>query len=139
MMKTDRPTPTEQPTSAAEPNVPGAPLRLGSILLWQTFAVLGGIGILVIAARGAPLSLVLGALLMTGSLLLSKQAFSFATRNHKKPYLAMFFFFLKLSLFLALAILGLYGEFLGAMSFAAGATTLPLAIVADACYPIGRQ
>ncbi len=138
-METDRPTPTTAPFEADEPNVPGAPLRLGSILFWQTGAVLCGTLLLWLVSRGAPLSLVLGAALMTGSLLLSRQAFLFATRNHKRPYLAMFFFFLKLSLFLAVAIFGLSGQLVGAMSFAAGATTLPLAIVADACYPIGRR
>jgi hypothetical protein len=129
----------EEPGPMDEPTVPGAPLRLRSILLWQTFAVVCGIGVQVTVARGAPVSLFLGAFLMTGSLVLSQQALRFATRSKKRPFLAMFFFFLKLALFLGLAIFGLSGQLLGAMSFAAGATTLPMAIVADTCYPLGRQ
>ena len=73
-METDQPTPTATPLEADEPNVPGAPLRLGSILFWQTCAVLCGTLLLWLVSRGAPLSLVLGAALMTGSLLLSRQA-----------------------------------------------------------------
>jgi len=138
MMADPRPI-AAPPGDDGEPYVPGAPLRLGSILGWQTFAIVCGAGIQLSIARGAPLSLLMGALLMTGSLLLSRQAFHFATRNQKRPLLAMCFFFLKLALFLGLAIFGLSGQMLGAMSFAAGATTLPMAIVADACYPIGRQ
>lgn len=138
-METDPQPIAAPPSDDEEPYVPGAPLRLGSILCWQTFAVLCGVGIQLSMARGAPASLLMGALLMTGSLLLSRQAFHFATRNQKRPFLAMLFFFLKLALFLGLAIFGLSGQMLGAMSFAAGATTLPMAIVADACYPICRQ
>ncbi len=122
-----------------EPMVPGAPLRLRSILLWQTVAIGCGIGVQVYLDRGAPFSVFLGAFLMSGSLVLSRLAFRYATQKKKRPFLAMFFFFLKLALFLGLAIFGLSGQLLGAMSFAAGATTLPMAIVADACYPIGRQ
>lgn len=135
----DEPAFAEDPVSLEEPTVPGAPLRLQSILLWQVFAILCGVGFQLAVARGAPLSLFLGAFLMTGSLVLSRQALSYATRTEKRPVLAMFFFFLKLALFLGLAIFGLSGQLLGPMSFAAGATTLPMAIVADTCYPIGRQ
>ncbi len=138
-MESNDATESAPPMAADEPTRPGAPLRLSSILFWQAFAVVCGVAGLLFLDRGAPTSLVLGAALMTGSLMLSRQAFFFATRNQKRPYLSMLFFFLKLALFLGLAMFGLSGQLLGAMSFAAGATTLPMAIVADACYPIGRQ
>ena len=80
-----------------EPMVPGAPLRLRSILLWQTVAIGCGIEVQVYLDRGAPFSVFLGAFLMSGSLVLSRLAFRYATQKKKRPFLAMFFFFLKLS------------------------------------------
>ena len=61
-----------------EPMVPGAPLRLRSILLWQTVAIGCGIGVQVYLDRGAPFSVFLGAFLMSGSLVLSRLAFRYA-------------------------------------------------------------
>ena len=57
-----------------------------------------------------------------------------ALRPGRNRGLAVGVFMLKLSLLLVLALIGLRTNLLAPMSFAAGASTLLLAIVIDACY-----
>ena len=125
--------------TAEEPLRPGAPQRVASIICWQLIVAVVGITVQLCWGRGDPGSLLAGAALLTASMLLSRQALNFAIRQQKRPILSMLMFFLKLALFFGVAIFGLADQALGAMSFAAGATTLPMAIVADTCYPIGRR
>lgn len=97
--------------------------------------VLGiGAGALGLLGRGSIPSLVAGGLVMLGSLILQRFAVAAALRQEGNRAIAFFFLFLKLTLVLALIYVGFNTALLGPMSFAAGATSLPVAIVLDVCY-----
>lgn len=132
----------EGPASAGTEDVPlrpPPPLRLASILIWQVLAS----GALMAAAaslgQGSPGGVAAGGLVMSASMFFTRQALGFALRNHQRPLLGIGFFLLKLLLMLGLVFVGFYTDWLAPMSFAVGATTLPVAILMDACYPIGKR
>jgi hypothetical protein len=119
------------------PTSPPAPLRIFSIFAWQSLATLAGLGVLYATQRGSPVSMLAGAAMLSASLLLTRRAMAFAIRNHAHPARGLLFLFLKTALLMLLMVIGFYTDWLGPTSFAAGATTLPVAITLDACYPIG--
>lgn len=84
---------------------------------------------------GSPAGLVAGAGLFAASFVLQALATRFALSADRRPALAVGLFTAKLALLVGLAAWCLAGPGLEPMSFAAGATTLLLAIVLDACYP----
>jgi hypothetical protein len=118
--------------SAAEAPVPR--LRAARIGLWQAAVTLVLVGLAVASGRGSPLGIVGGAGLLYTSLLLQHLAIGFALRPGRRAGLAMGLFLLKLAILLGVAVIGLKTTLLAPMSFAAGASTLLLAIVIDACY-----
>jgi hypothetical protein len=87
-----------------------------------------------VARRGSVPSLVAGAATLLGSLLLQRVAVSFALRPDRRTGAAVVLLLLKLGGLLLLAYVGFETAWLAPMSFAVGATTLPVAIVLDACY-----
>jgi hypothetical protein len=118
----------------------GAPpprLRAGRIGVLQAVVTATMVATVVIARRGSVAGVVGGAALMYASLLLQHLAFGLAMRGGARSGLAIGLFLLKLTLLLGVAAIGLKTTFLAPMSFAAGASTLLLAIVVDACYGSG--
>lgn len=105
--------------------------RIGAI---QAIATVAMVGLVVASGRGAVSGVVGGALLMYASLLLQHRAVGMVLRGGTRSGLAIGLFLLKLLLLLAVAAIGLKTTLLAPMSFAAGASTLLLAIVIDACY-----
>ena len=90
-----------------------------------------GLGLI---GRGSVPSLVAGGAAMLGSLILQRFTVSMALRQDRSSGLAIPFLLLKLGLVLALIYVGFQTTLLAPMSFAAGATSLPVAIVLDVCY-----
>jgi hypothetical protein len=84
--------------------------------------------------RGSVPSLVAGGFMMFTSLFLQRFAVAAAFRRHGQPGLALALLLLKLMLVLVLIYVGFNTALIGPLSFAAGATTLPVAIVFDVCY-----
>ncbi|HEY8516965.1 MAG TPA: hypothetical protein VIS07_15760 [Candidatus Binatia bacterium] len=120
-------------SSSAEGTSPR--LRAGRIALWQAGATVLLVVASLASGRGSPVSIVFGAALLYASLRLQQLAVGFALRARPRPELAVGLFLLKLSLLIALVMVGLRTTMVAPMSFAAGASTLLLAIVLDACYP----
>ena len=98
----------------------------------MTLAV--GVAGLVLLGRGSIASLLAGGAAMLGSLILQRFTVSLALRQNRSSGLAGLFLLLKLGLVLALIYVGFQTTLLSPMSFAAGATSLPVAIVLDVCY-----
>jgi hypothetical protein len=113
---------------------PATRLRAGRIGLWQLAATVVAVAGSLATGRGSPLGIVGGAALLYVGLLLQNLAVSLVLRGGARSGLAVGLFVLKLSLLLAVASIGLQTTLLAPMSFAVGATTLLLAIVADTCY-----
>ncbi len=109
-------------------------LRLGPIAAWQGGIVLVATTALSLLGRGSTPSLLAGAGFMLASLTLQRFAVQAAFRRGRSPGRALFFVVLKLALVLGVLYVGLQTALLGPVSFAAGATSLPMAIVADVCY-----
>lgn len=121
--------------AAAEAREAGAgALRLGPIAAWQAALLAAGSAILATSGRGSIPSLWAGGALMLGSLVLQRLAVSAALRRERRPGLAVLLLLLKLGAILALVYVGFQTALLGPASFAAGATSLPVAIVSDVCY-----
>lgn len=112
-------------------------LRVARIGRWQSVVVAGMAGIVLASGRGSVTGLVGGAALMFASLLLQQRAVGLFLRDGARSGVAIGMLLLKSSLLLAVAAIGLTTTFLAPMSFAAGATSLLLAIVIDACYGSG--
>ena len=112
------------------------PLRLHATRIGfiQAVATAAMVGLVVASGRGAVSGVVGGALLMYASLLLQHRAVGMVLRGGTRSGLAIGLFLLKLTLLLAVAAIGLKTTLVAPMSFAAGASTLLLAIVIDACY-----
>jgi len=108
-------------------------LQAGRIALWQAGFTALLVGASVVTGRGSPLGIVGGAALLYLSLLLQSLAVGLALGGARTGF-AVVLFVLKLGLLLAVAAIGLQTTLLAPMSFAVGATTLLLAIVADTCY-----
>lgn len=119
------------------PESPPPRLRAARIGLLQTVVTAALVGMVLVSGRGAVSGVVGGSALMYASLLLQHLAFGMAVRGGARSGLAIGLFLLKLTLLLAVAAIGLKTTLLAPMSFAAGASTLLLAIVIDACYGTG--
>lgn len=117
-----------------EPPRPARRLRLDRIFAWQSGLVLFLMAISSAVRWGSPAGIASGAGVMGLSILLQAWATRAALGRHRRPALAMGLFTLKLGLLIAVAALGLGRVGLPPMSFAAGATTLLVAIVIDTCY-----
>ncbi|MBM4242307.1 MAG: hypothetical protein FJ148_00605 [Deltaproteobacteria bacterium] len=109
-------------------------LRAAGIGQWQVVVVAGLVGIVLVSGRGSVPGVLGGAAMMYASLLLQHLAVGLVLRVGPRPGFAIGLFLLKLTLLLAIATIGLTTTLLAPMSFAAGATSLLLAIVIDACY-----
>ena len=122
-----------------EPAGEGAPprLRAARIGVLQAVVTAATVATVVMTGRGSVAGVIGGAALMYASLLLQHLAFGLAVRGGARSGLAIVLFLLKLTLLLGVAALGLKTTLLAPMSFAAGASTLLLAIVIDACYGSG--
>lgn len=116
---------------------PPTPLRAGRIGLLQIVVTAAMVGVVVVSGRGAVTGVVGGAALMYASLLLQHVAVGLVLRGTARSGLAIGLFLLKLTLLLGVVAIGLKTTLLAPMSFAAGASTLLLAIVIDACYGSG--
>jgi hypothetical protein len=112
-------------------------LRAARIGLLQASVTVGLVGVAVASGRGAVSGIVGGAVLMYASLLLQHLAVGMVLRGGTRSGVAIGLFLVKLTLLLAVAAIGLKTTWLAPMSFAAGASTLLLAIVIDACYGTG--
>lgn len=119
-------------TDAAERPAPR--LRAARIGLWQAGVTIAMVAVVLVGGRGSVPGVVGGAALMYASLLLQSLAVGMVLRGGARSGLAIGLFVLKLLLLLAVAAVGLGTTLLAPMSFAAGASTLLLAIVIDACY-----
>lgn len=106
-------------------------VRIGLIQLAVTAAL---VGLSLATGRGAPSGIIGGAVLLYASLLLQSLAVGLVLRPGGRPAIGLGLFLLKLGLLLGVALIGLRTSLLAPMSFAAGATTLLLAIVIDTCY-----
>jgi hypothetical protein len=128
-------------TSEVEPDPvvdgPAPRLRAVRIGILQAVATATLVATVVITGRGSGTGIIGGAGLMYASLLLQHLAFGLAVRGGARSGLAIGLFLLKLTLLLGVAAIGLKTTLLSPMSFAAGASTLLLAIVVDACYGSG--
>ncbi|MBY0275210.1 hypothetical protein K2Z84_07715 [Candidatus Binatia bacterium] len=116
---------------------PPARLRAGRIGLLQLAVTAALVAVVVASGRGAVSGVVGGAALMYASLLLQHLAVGLVLRGTARSGLAIALFLAKLTLLLGVAAIGLRTTLLAPMSFAAGASTLLLAIVIDACYGSG--
>lgn len=116
-----------------------APARLRAVRIgtFQLAATAAMVGVVLASGRGAISGVVGGAALMYASLLLQHVAVGLVLRGTARSGLAIGLFVLKLTLLLGVAAIGLKTTLLAPMSFAAGASTLLLAIVIDACYGSG--
>jgi hypothetical protein len=117
------------------PEAPPAGLPAARIGLWQAGATGSLVVVALASGRGSPAGIVGGAVLMYASLLLQNLAFGMAVRGGARSGIAVGLFLLKLGLLLVVAVVGLRTTWLAPMSFAAGASTLLLAIVLETCYP----
>src|SRR4051794_10160856 len=115
-------------------DVPAPRLRAARIALWQATVTLALVGLSLGSGRGSPLGITGGAALLYTSLLLQHLAIGIALRPGRRAGLAVGLFVLKLAILLGVAVVGLKTSLLAPMSFAAGASTLLLAIVIDTCY-----
>lgn len=113
---------------------PAPRLRAGRIGLWQLALTVALIVASLVAGRGSPVGIAGGAALLYLSLLLQHWAVGLVLGGGGRSGVAIALFVLKLSLLLLVAAIGLRTTLLAPMSFAAGATTLLLAIVLDTCY-----
>jgi hypothetical protein len=103
------------------------------LLGWQlAIAALLALGA-ALSGRGSVGGILLGAALLAASLLLQTWA-TRAAFGGSSGSLAVAIFTLKLGLLVGVGALALRMTGVGAMSFAAGATTLLLAIVVETCY-----
>jgi hypothetical protein len=116
-------------------------LRLAA---WQSALILVLVSLSIASGRGSAWSVAGGGALLYGSLLLQRLALSMALRPGKgRTPLAIGLFLLKLLLLLGVALWGLRTAAVAPMSFAAGASTLLLAILIETWYgnraPLERQ
>jgi len=109
-------------------------LRAAAIGLWQAGATALLVGASFATGRGSPWGILGGAAILYTSLLLQHLALGMVLRGGARSGLAVGLFLLKLLLLLGVAAIGLRTTLLAPMSFAAGASTLLLAIVLDTCY-----
>ena len=116
------------------PASPPRPLHLLRIFGWQAALVAGLVATSTIAGRGSPGGIAAGAAVLAASLVLQAWATRAALGRVRRPLVALSLFSVKLALLMGVAAFGLSRAGLPPMSFAAGATTLLVAIVIDTCY-----
>lgn len=104
------------------------------LLGWQVAIAAAVAAVAAATGIGSPAGIAFGAALVAASLLLQIWATRTAFRGTGNPGIAVAILTLKLGLLLGAAALGLAVTGLPPMSFAAGATTLLLAIVVETCY-----
>ena len=109
-------------------------MRIARLLLWQCLLALLLLAAVLATGRGSAAGVLGGALLVAASLLLQLWATRTAVARKAHPGLAIGLFSLKLGLVIGVAAIALSTGGIAPMSFAAGATTLVLAIVVEACY-----
>lgn len=118
----------------AGPAGAGSALRASQIAGWQA-ALVGIAGLFVWSlGRGSLVGVALGATLLHASMRATAAALHWSIGGSGRPAWAMGVFFAKLALLIGVAMAGLSTSWIAPMSFAVGATTLPLAIVLDTCY-----
>lgn len=121
-------------TNEAGPTRPGSSLRAGQIAGWQA-ALVGIAGLFAWSlGRGSFVGVALGAILLHASMRATAAALHWSIGGAGRPAWAMGIFLVKLALLIGVAVAGLSTSWIAPMSFAVGATTLPLAIVLDTCY-----
>ena len=104
------------------------------VLAWQAGFLVTFVGLSMGTGRGDPKSIAAGGLVLSASFLLQGWAVTAALGRTRRPGVAAAGFSLKLLLVLGLVSIGLGSRRIAPMSFAAGATSLLLAILADTCY-----
>jgi len=111
-------------------------LRASAILLWQAIVV--GVGAIVSWSLGrgwaSAFGLVLGASLLHLSMRLTEMTLRLGLRRDRHPLFAGSLFVAKLLLLLGIGAIGLATDWIDPIALAAGAATLPMAIVLDTCY-----
>jgi hypothetical protein len=109
-------------------------LRASALLFWQ--AILVGIEAVVSwrLGWGSASGLVLGAGLLHLSMRLTEMTLRLSLRRERHPLFAGSLFVAKLLLLLGIGAIGLATDWIDPISLAAGAATLPVAIVLDTCY-----
>jgi len=107
---------------------------LGPIALWVVLVLGVGAGLLHSLGRGSLASLLTGGALMLGSLVLQRFTVSAALRPGGRRGVALLLLSLKLTLILVFIYVAFTTAVVGPLSFAAGVTALPVAIVLDVCY-----
>lgn len=118
----------------SDDDAPAPRLRAAAIGVWQAVATAILVAASLATGRGSPWGIVAGAALLYTSLLLQHLAVGLVLRGGARSGLAVGLFLLKLALLIGVAAIGLRTTLLAPMSFAAGASTLLLAIVLDTCY-----
>jgi hypothetical protein len=104
------------------------------LLVWQLGFVLVASGIATTIDGASPRSVGAGALFLTASFVLQDVAFTRALSAKRRPAVAVGLFVTKLAMVLGLATIGLRALAIEPLSFAIGATTLLLAILAETWY-----
>lgn len=107
---------------------------MGPILGWQAVVIGLGAALLSWLGRGSVPSLLLGGGIMLSSMVLQRFSLSMALQPGRRPAIGVLLLFLKLAGLMLLIYIGFHTSWLAPMSFAAGVTTLPVAIVLDVCY-----
>lgn len=127
--------PTRLEESAVdEPLLPPRRLHLLRIFGWQSAIAAALMAASASVGRGSPGGIAAGAVVLAASLVLQAWATRAALGRKRRPALAFSLFSLKLALLMGVAAYGLTRAAVPPMSFAAGATTLLVAIVIDTCY-----
>jgi len=117
-----------------EPDRPPRRLHLLRIFGWQAALAACLMAGAAFSGRGSPGGIASGAAVLAASLVLQAWATRAALGRQRRPLLAFSLFSVKLALLMGVAAYGLSRAGLPPMSFAAGATTLLVAIVIDTCY-----
>lgn len=117
-----------------EPLAPPRRLHLVRIFGWQSAIAACLMAASVASGRGSPGGIAAGSAVLAASLVLQAWATQAALGRRRRPAVAFSLFSLKLAMLMGVAAYGLYRAAIPPMSFAAGATTLLVAIVIDTCY-----
>jgi len=110
------------------------PLRVARLFAWQAAIAAGLAAGAAGTGRGSAAGIVLGAGLFAASFALQAWATRAALGSSARPVWAVAIFTLKLGFLVAVGAWVLSTAAIPPLSFAAGATTLLLAIVAETCY-----
>ena len=128
------PSPELVESAFEEPLSPPRRLHLLRIFGWQSALAACLMAASASVGRGSPGGIAAGAAVLAASLVLQAWATRAALGRQRRPAVALSLFSLKLALLMGVAAYGLTCAAVPPMSFAAGATTLLVAIVIDTCY-----